>query len=135
MKIEKISLQNFRCYGPQLTEIPVQAAVTALVGGNGSGKTALFIALSRLFGVTTGQRSVRKRDFHLGPDDTELSSGATLFIEVVICFPELAETDGDDAPGIPNSFLHMSASAPGEPLKARMPGRSGEGVRDKLIRC
>jgi putative ATP-dependent endonuclease of OLD family len=120
MKIEKITLRNFRCFGPQPTEILAQTAVTALVGGNGSGKTALLIALSRLFGVTTGQRSVRKTDFHLRPDEAGLLSGATLVIEVVISFPELADADGNDAPGIPDSFLHMSASAPGEPLKARM---------------
>jgi len=94
--------------------------VTSLVGGNGSGKTALLVALSRLFGVTTSQRSVPRRDFHLSRDQTELDSGATLSIDVVLAFPELEAEDANETSAIPDFFLHMSASAPDAPLKARM---------------
>jgi predicted ATP-dependent endonuclease of OLD family len=52
MKVEKVTLQNFRCFGPQGTKITLKSAVTAFVGANGSGKTAAFQGLSRLFGVT-----------------------------------------------------------------------------------
>lgn len=119
MKIEKIILKNFRCFGPEPTEINFDSAVTALVGGNGVGKTALLLALSRLFGVTSGQRSVRPRDFHLMPEQQELPDGSILYIECIIGLPELAGGDaGRDA--VPDFFEHMAASAPGAPIKARL---------------
>lgn len=121
MKIEKVTLKNFRCFGPRSTNIRFQNSVTAFVGANGSGKTAAFQALSRLFGVTLAQRAVRRQDFHLPADQQELKSEATLSIEVVFSFPELEGLDPDDAEdAVPEFFLQMAASAPGAPLKARM---------------
>jgi putative ATP-dependent endonuclease of OLD family len=121
MKIEKVSIKNFRCFGPRGTNIRLERCVTAFVGGNGCGKTAVYQALSRLFGVTPAQRSVRRRDFHLPADQQELQSGATLSIEVVFCFPELEGSDEEAAEdAVPEFFLQMAASAPGSPLKARM---------------
>jgi predicted ATPase len=121
MKIEKVNLKNFRCFGPQGTKIRFRRAVTAFVGANGSGKTAAFQGLSRLFGVTPAQRAVRRQDFHVPADQQELQSGATLSIEVVFAFPELEGLDEDDAEdAVPEFFLQMAASAPGAPLKARM---------------
>lgn len=119
MKIEKIILKNFRCFGPEPTEIDLEAGVTALVGGNGAGKTALLLALARLFGVTSGQRSVRLRDFHLLPEQHELSDESTLYLECILGFPELAG-GGAGGDAVPDFFEHMAASAPGAPLKARL---------------
>lgn len=81
MKLESITIRNFRSFGEQARKIVFEPGITAFVGGNGSGKTAVFQALSRLFGVTTGQRLVRRQDFHVKPDQDELPSGASLFIE------------------------------------------------------
>lgn len=127
MKIESLTLRNFRCFGPDPTAIPLEQSITALVGNNGSGKTALLAALSRLFGVTNAQRSISRRDFHLAHDELDLASGATLSIDVVLGFPELADDEGGDeeedaekVTAIPDFFLHMSASGIGEPLKARI---------------
>ena len=121
MKIEKVSIKNFRCFGPRGTKIKLESGVTAFVGGNGSGKTAVFQALSRLFGITPAQRAVRRQDFHLPADQQELQSGATLSIEVLFSFPELGGLDEDAAEdAVPEFFLQMAASAPGAPLKARM---------------
>lgn len=121
MKIEKVSMKNFRCFGSRGTKIKLESCVTAFVGGNGSGKTAVFQALSRLFGVTPAQRTVRRQDFHLPADQQELQSGATLSIEVFFSFPELEGLDEDaTADAVPEFFLQMAASAPGAPLKARM---------------
>lgn len=121
MKIEKISIKSFRCFGPSGTTIKLESGVTAFVGSNGSGKTAVFQALSRLFGITSAQRAVRRRDFHLQADQQELQSGATLSIEVVFSFPELDDLDGDEAKdAVPEFFQQMAASAPSAPLKARM---------------
>lgn len=121
MKIEKVILRSFRCFGPQGAKIRLRNSVTAFVGANGSGKTAAFQALSRLFGVTPAQRAVRRQDFHLAADQQELESGATLSIEVVFSFPELEGLDEEEAEdAVPEFFLQMAASAPGAPLKARM---------------
>lgn len=136
MKIEQIKLKNFRCFGAESAAVKLEDSVTALVGGNGSGKTALFYALSRLFGVTPGQRTVQQRDFHLATGQTELMDGAELFIECRFGFPELDDDEesdkgekGDEDQGdedeaqahaVPDFFGHMAASGPGEPLKARI---------------
>lgn len=121
MKIERISLENFRCFGPRRTPIRFRPEVTTFVGGNGSGKTAAFQALSRLFGVTPGQRAVRRQDFHVPADRQELESGATLSVEAIFAFPELEGLDEDAvADAVPELFLQMAASAPGGPLKVRM---------------
>jgi len=121
MKIEKVSIKNFRCFGPKGTTIELESSVTAFVGGNGSGKTAAFQAISRLFGITPAQRAVRRQDFHLPAMQQELQTGATLSMAVVFSFPELEEVDEDAAEdAVPEFFLQMAASAPGAPLKARM---------------
>jgi predicted ATP-dependent endonuclease of OLD family len=70
VKIESLSIENFRCFGPKPTKIDFETGVTAFVGGNGSGKTAAFQALSRLCGVTEAQRTVRRQDFHLAVNRT-----------------------------------------------------------------
>ena len=121
MKIDYVSIKNFRCFGAAESKINLESDVTAFVGGNGSGKTAAFHALSRLFGITPAQRTVRRRDFHLPADQPELQSGDTLAIEVVFCFPELEGLNEDEAEAaVPEFFLQMAASAPGAPLQARM---------------
>lgn len=121
MKIQKVVIKNFRCFGPGGTKIVMQRRVTAFVGNNGSGKTAAFQALSRLFGITPAQRTVRRQDFHLPADQQELQSGTTLSIEVFFSFPELRGADEDNAAdAVPEFFLQMAASAPGSALRARM---------------
>jgi putative ATP-dependent endonuclease of the OLD family len=121
MKLTRLTIQNFRCFGPVARKIRLERGVTTLVGGNGSGKTAVFLALSRLFGVTPAQRTFRRQDFHLPPDQNELASGSELAIEAIFSFPELRELNEDAAQdAVPEFFLQMAASAPGAPLRVRM---------------
>ncbi|RWU09265.1 ATP-dependent endonuclease [Pseudidiomarina gelatinasegens] len=120
MKIEKIRLQNFRCFGNQAVELNFEKVLTALVGGNGSGKTAVLQAVSRLFGTSPAERTVKRRDFHVLPDRQELQSGDSLYIEAILAFPELAEQNGTPLDAVPEFFNQMAASAQGEPLKARI---------------
>lgn len=121
MKIDTLIIRNFRCFGAEAETLRFENGVTALVGGNGAGKTAALQALARLFGVSSAERQIQTRDFHLRPDQTELVSGATLSIECILSFPEL---DGLDeaaaADAVPDYFNHMAATGPGEPLKARI---------------
>lgn len=120
MIIEKIRLQNFRCFGTKVVELNFQNALTVFVGGNGSGKTALLQAVSRLFGTSSSQRSILRRDFHIPLGQNELQSGATLFIEAVLAFPELDKQTVSSLDTIPEFFNQMAASGAGEPLKARI---------------
>lgn len=120
MKIEKIKLQNFRCFGHEVVELNFEEQLTILVGGNGSGKTAVLQAMSRLFGTSSVQRTVQRRDFHIPVDRQELQSGDSLFVEAVLAFPELAEHEGSPLDAVPEFFNQMAASAAGQPLKARL---------------
>lgn len=120
MKIERIKLQNFRCFGYEAVELNFEEVLTTLVGGNGSGKTAVLQAVSRLFGTSSAQRSVQRRDFHIPVDRQELQSGDSLFVEAVLAFPELAEQDGSPLDAVPEFFNQMAASGAGQPLKARL---------------
>lgn len=118
MHIERITLTNFRCFGTDPTSIDLDAAFTVFVGANGTGKTATFAALGRMFGVTRGDRQVVPEDFHVLIDETEAPATRDLSIEVVIAFPELigvdgaGPADGDEDVGAADRLNEESASVP-----------------------
>jgi hypothetical protein len=107
MRIETVNLSGFRCFGPDPITVAISPEITAVVGPNAAGKTALLHALSKLFGVSRAQRTVQRSDFHLGADDDpEDRDPKDLFINVLIGLPEL--TDGTATPEtIAPSFRHM----------------------------
>lgn len=120
MIIENVTLAGFRCFGPDPVTVPVSPKVTAVVGPNAAGKTALLHALSKLFGVSRAQRTIQRSDFHLGadedPDDREPKN---LFIDVLIDLPELA--DGTATPEtIAPSFRHMQIEREGKSPVCRL---------------
>jgi len=119
MYIERVKLSNFRCFGPTPETIDLSPDITAFVGTNGAGKTAVMQGLLRLFGVTYEQRHIRRQDFHIRQDETVPPDERSLFIEVILAFPEL---DGDDPMAnvtIPEFFKHMVADDNGH-LKCRL---------------
>ena len=121
MKLDELKVTSFRCFGPDEVTVSFENGVTAFVGGNGSGKTAVFQALARLFGVSSRQRAVQKRDFHLSPEQPELVSGSLLVLEAVFSFPELDDLDeAEYSDAVSEFFLQMAASGPTKPLKVRM---------------
>ncbi|EMM5415966.1 AAA family ATPase [Citrobacter amalonaticus] len=120
MKIENIRIQNFRCFGHEIIELNFEEVLTVFVGGNGSGKTAVLQAVSRLFGTSSAQRSIQCRDFHIPIGQQGLQSGDSLFVEAILVFPELALRDGSSLDAVPEFFNQMAASGEGEPLKARI---------------
>lgn len=121
MKIERVTISNFRCFGPDPVTIQFREDVTAIVGNNGSGKTAIFAALTKLFGISPSIRALRKSDFHVPINSTGPASGAALFIDCVLGFPELgAEDEGEDSATVPEVFTHMATGDENSPLKVRI---------------
>lgn len=120
MRIESVTLSGFRCFGPEAITVPIAAEITAVVGPNAAGKTALLHALATLFGVTRAQRTVQRADFHLGADDDpEDREAKDLFIDVMIGLPELADGTAT-AETIAPSFRHMQIEREGEAPVCRM---------------
>jgi putative ATP-dependent endonuclease of OLD family len=124
MFIERVTLNNFRCFGPQPTQIDLDPQLTALIGGNGSGKTAVCQALLRMFGVTQDQRLVRIDDFHVPAEEEEPPSTRSLTVDVILAFPELDNADEKDpeslaaSDSVPEFFHQMAATEDGH-LKCR----------------
>ena len=106
--MRRLRLQNFQSFGPEPTVIEL-SDLTYVLGPNGSGKTAVLQALSRLFSPLAAQRKVQVEDFHVPADDDSASphlGQPTLWLEVDIEFPEAANDDGH--PSIPPYFSHMA---------------------------
>ncbi|RSS80564.1 ATP-dependent endonuclease [Streptomyces sp. WAC06614] len=131
MFIEKLVLKNFKCFGPAGTSVRLDQAMTALIGANGSGKTAACEGLLRLFGISAKERAVRVDDFHVPLDETDVPPTRELTIEAVLAFPELDGDDDDDTaegekhqaqdapPLVPEFFRRMAATEDGD-LKVRV---------------
>jgi predicted ATP-dependent endonuclease of OLD family len=105
MQISTIRLSNFQCFGPTPVKISLKD-MTFLIGPNGSGKTAVLQAISRMFGFDPKQRQLRKSDFHVPAGEEVLKEQRSLWVEIDISFPELKE-EGVDQPTIPPQFNHM----------------------------
>ena len=58
MRLESVTLSNFRCFGPNPITVPISSDITTVVGPNAAGKTALLHALLKMFGVSRSQRTV-----------------------------------------------------------------------------
>lgn len=118
MFIERLVLTNFRCFGPAPTTIELTAGLTAFVGVNGAGKTAVMLALQRLFGVTGDQRRLRRQDFHVPVAEAAPPRERRFVLEAILAFPELdGEGTGPDA--VPEFFQQMAADEAGL-LKCRL---------------
>lgn len=118
MFIERLTLTNFRCFGPVPVTITLSAGLIAFVGVNGAGKTAVMQALQRLFGVTGDQRRLRRQDFHVPAAELVPLPQRTFSLEAIVAFPELDAEDGP-APAIPEFFHQMAADEAGK-LKCRL---------------
>ena len=116
MRLKKITLAGFRCFGMKPVKCSLSGRLTALIGPNASGKTALLHGLSKLFGVSRTQRTLYRSDFHLPPDiDPEDRSSRELFIDVLIEFPELltgAATPETIAPVFRHMYIERPEGAP-----------------------
>jgi putative ATP-dependent endonuclease of the OLD family len=128
MKIAEIRLWKFRCFGTSNPEkdaagevhpviIHLDTDITALIGRNGSGKSALLAGLQRLFGETRDERLVRADDFFVAPGQAlEAAPKRQLFVEVLIVFPEIEtkKKPKTSAKTVPPAFKHMIVEALGK---------------------
>lgn len=135
MKIVTLTLSNFRSFGPEPTVIDL-SELTYVLGPNGSGKTAVLEALSRLFSPIPAQRAIRLSDFHVpyGTAATADDAPSTLWLEVDIVLLESGE-DGQHA-SVPPNFSHMRiATEDGVPqVRVRLTATlAQDGVVDERI--
>lgn len=117
MKLSTLRLTNFQCFGPETQEVTFEDSATMVIGPNGSGKTAILQALSRLFDANPSRRRVRKDDFHVGVQEEQAPEERRFMIEADFLLPEAATDNG--AKTIPPCFNHMRLSEDGEVLKVR----------------
>ena len=116
MFIERLTLTNFRSFGDAPVTIYLGAGLTAFVGANGAGKTAVMQALQRLFGVTGDQRRLRRQDFHVPSTELVQLTQRTFSLEVIVSFPEL---DVEGAAAVIPEFFHQMAADYAGNLKCR----------------
>lgn len=102
---------------PQTVRLP--KGLTCFIGANGAGKTALMLALLRMFGISAEERRIRRRDFHVPVDETEPPLERKLSIEVILAFPELIENPDEEIDTVPQFFQQMAADDHGC-LKCRL---------------
>jgi len=108
MKLSKIIISNYRCFGEEPTTIKMND-LTGFIGHNSSGKTALLSGLIKLFGEKSRDRIIERSDFHV-PESTEPDSIVMndFFIEAQFEFPELIGDENNSS--IPIFFKHMIVS-------------------------
>lgn len=114
MRLLKLKIKNFKCFGEKVTEIPFED-MTVFVGENGCGKTAAMEALSRMFGMSTRERTIHRQDFHI-PNDANIDeiNELSLSIEAVFVFDEALQS-GSGTESIPPFFDHVIVEDSGKP--------------------
>ncbi|MEI8603968.1 ATP-dependent nuclease [Pseudoalteromonas sp. B160] len=119
MNIESLWVKNFRSFGSDGQHLSIEPDLTALVGANGAGKTALMQALQRMFGISNEQRMIRRQDFHIPASEKVSPSKRALILEAIVAFPELDNEEGDHS-AIPDFFHNMSVTDDEGKLKCRL---------------
>lgn len=132
MKINEMKVWRFQCFGPsdavadsdqtpKFQTLFFDPSITALIGRNGSGKSAALAALLRLFGETRDERLIRAEDFFVPPGETlESAPVRRLFVEVELGFPELDSADPAAEKTVPAAFRNLVFLSPDGKLIARV---------------
>lgn len=111
MKLSKLKLHNYRCFGDDEQVIGIDE-ITAFIGNNSTGKTATLLALSCLFSDNSSDRILKRSDFHLpkGKEPEEVES-QDLYIEAVFTFEELEDGEKGES-SIPPFFQSLVVDNP-----------------------
>ena len=111
MKLSKIKLKNYRCFGAEEQVIKFDD-LTAFIGNNCSGKTAAMSALNCLFSSNNSDRIIKRSDFHLPyGEDWDSAEKRELYIEAVFVFDEL-KNDTQDWSAVPIFFKSFIVDEP-----------------------
>ncbi|WP_025274159.1 ATP-dependent nuclease [Haloglycomyces albus] len=120
MRIRQLRVKGFQSFGPEPRTIDLED-ITYILGPNGSGKTVVLEALSRLFSPIHVQRKIRVEDFHV-PFDRDKGAvqeeEPTLWIEVDIEFPEAG--DNKVNPTVPSFFPYMAIKSENDVPRIRV---------------
>lgn len=112
MRLSKLKLMNYRCFGSEEQTILIDN-LTTFIGNNSAGKTAALSALNCMFSENSGDRILQRSDFHLpkemAPDEMESQN---LYIEAVFEFEELKNGDSGGEYVIPIFFQHLVVDNP-----------------------
>ena len=113
MRVSKLKIRNFRCFGSIETVIELND-LTALIGANSCGKTAALQALLKIFGKYGAERELTRADFHVpkGTRPEEITSNS-LSIEAILDFPELNSSEELSKTTVPPFFTRMIIDHPG----------------------
>lgn len=84
MYIEKIEIENFKCFG-QKQIFNMKKGVNALVGDNGSGKTTVLEALDKILRGS----AISKDDFHESKKGGHKINPNQMIIDLTICLDDL----------------------------------------------
>lgn len=111
MKLSKIKIKNYRCFGDKEQTIRIDD-ITAFIGNNSVGKTAALLALNCIFSDNGSDRILKRSDFHLPknvkPEEFEHQD---LYIETVFVFDEL-EKENVEQNTIPPFFQSFVVDDP-----------------------
>lgn len=112
MKLSKIKLYNYRCFGSDEQVIKIDN-ITSFIGNNSTGKTAALLALNCLFSDNASDRVLKRSDFHLPKDiKPEEMENQELYIEAVFTFDELDE-EKKGSYAVPTFFKSLVVDNPG----------------------
>lgn len=113
MRLTKLKLMNYRCFGAEEQIISIDN-LTTFIGSNSAGKTAALSALNCMFSENSGDRILQRSDFHLPPKMTpDEMERQNLYVEAVFEFEELKSEDGGGKFAIPIFFQHLVVDNPG----------------------
>ena len=112
MRLSKLKLMNYRCFGSE-EQIILFDNLTTFIGNNSAGKTAALSALNCMFSENSSNRILQRSDFHLpkemAPDEMESQD---LYVEAVFEFEELKTGDNGGEYVIPIFFQHLVVDNP-----------------------
>ena len=124
MYLSTITIENFRCFGEgtKRLELSLSRGLTALVGENDSGKTAVIDALRFVLGTTDQEwNRLEDTDFH--------EDGAAREIKIVCTFEGLSDRDkrafveyltySESGEGEPVLYVNWTAKDTGEVFRGR----------------
>ncbi|MDU1414110.1 MAG: AAA family ATPase [Clostridium sp.] len=110
MKLFKMIVSNYRCFGKEPTVINFDD-LTGFIGHNSSGKTALITALLKLFGDKTSDRLIERSDFYIPVSQRPESVVENeLFIEAYFSFEK--SLGSESSLDVPTFFAHFVIDEP-----------------------